>query len=186
MKWYALLPGIVAVGWAQWNLYSARSLTSDLRATRVGDVLTILILEDAQASNSASTGEERRSDLRIGAQGSYNRFGFQVGGGFQSGSLFQGRGETSRSERIRARLTARVVALDTVGNLIVEGQRTTRINGEEQLIRIRGKVRPIDVLPDNTVPSYALSELVLIYDGEGTLSRAQEPGLIARLLRLLF
>ncbi|GBD07467.1 Flagellar L-ring protein [bacterium HR21] len=186
MKWCVLFPWIVTLGWAQWSLYSARSLTSDLRAATVGDVLTILVLEDAQASNAAQTGEDRRSDLRIGVQGNYNRFGFQVGGGFQSGALFRGRGETSRSERIRARLTAQVIAVDTLGNLVVEGQRTTRINGEEQLIRIRGKVRPLDILPDNTVPSYALSELVLIYEGDGTVSRAQEPGLITRLLRLLF
>lgn len=186
MKWYILFPWAVMVGWAQWGLYGARSLTSDLRAATVGDVLTILVLEDAQASNTAQTSEDRRSDLRTGVQGSYNRFGFQVGGGFQSGSLFRGRGETSRAERIRAQLTAQVIALDSLGNLVVEGQRTTRINGEEQRIRIRGKVRPLDILPDNTVPSYALAELVLIYEGDGTVSRAQEPGLIGRLLRLLF
>ncbi len=186
MKSAVALLVVSTLAWAQWSTYSARSLTSDIRAAGVGDVVTILVIEDAQATNSAQTGEDRRSDLTIGVQGTYNRFGFQAGGRFQSGTQFQGRGQTSRSERIRARLTAQVVAVDSLGNLVVEGQRTTRINGEEQTIRVRGKVRPIDILPDNTVPSYALSELVLLYEGDGTVSRAQEPGLIARLLRLLF
>ncbi len=180
------LPVLSTLLWAQWGVYGARSLTSDLRAAAVGDVVTILVVEDAQASNVAQTGEQRRSELHLGIQGSYNRFGFQAGGRFQSGSDIRGRGETSRMERIRARLTAQIVAIDTLGNLVVEGQRTTRINGEEQTIRIRGKVRSLDILPDNTVPSYALAELVLIYEGEGTVSQAQEPGLIVRLLRLLF
>ncbi|MEN3026924.1 MAG: flagellar basal body L-ring protein FlgH [Chlorobiota bacterium] len=177
---------LLNVVWAQWSSYGLRSLTSDVRARGVGDVVTILVIEDAQASNAAQTGEQRRSDFRVGAQGSYQRSTFRAEGGFQGGAQFQGRGETSRSERIRARLTARVVAVDTLGNLVLEGERTTRINGETQAIRIRGTVRPADILSDNTVPSWALSELTLIYEGDGIVSRAQEPGLIARLLRLLF
>ncbi|MCS6966328.1 MAG: flagellar basal body L-ring protein FlgH [Candidatus Kapabacteria bacterium] len=186
MKAILVFPCVIALGWGQWSFYGVRSLTADIRAGQIGDVLTILVVEESQASNTAQTSEQRRSELSLGAQGNYNRFGLQTGGRFHSGSQFHGRGETSRSERIRARLTVQVVGKDTLGNLIVEGQRVTRINGEEQNIRVRGKVRPIDIGPDNTVPSYALSELVCIYEGDGSVSRAQEPGLIARLLRLLF
>jgi flagellar L-ring protein precursor FlgH len=186
MKTLVCFPLVALLGWAQWSQYGARALTSDIKAAAVGDVLTVLVVEEAQAANAAQTGEQRRSDLTVGLQGSFNRFGFQTGGRFQSGTQFQGRGETMRSERIRARLTVRVVAVDSVGNLLVEGRRTTRINGEEQTIVIRGKVRPLDISPENTVLSSALAELELSYDGDGTVSRAQEPGLIARLLRLLF
>lgn len=186
MKVVVSFPLLYAMLWAQWGLYGARSLTGDLRATAVGDVITIVVVEDAQASNAAQTAEQRNGELQMGLQSTFNQFGLKAGWRFQSGSDIRGRGETSRTERIRARLTARIVALDSLGNLVVEGQRTTRINGEEQTIRIRGRVRPIDLGPDNTIPSHALSELVLIYDGEGSVSRAQEPGLITRLLRLLF
>ncbi len=186
MKAVLCFPVLCVCLWGQWGLYGARSLTADLRAAAVGDVVTILVVEDAQASNAAQTAEQRNSELRMGLQGNFQQLGAGAGWRFQSGSDIRGRGETSRTERIRARLTARIVAIDTLGNFVVEGQRTTRINGEEQTIRIRGRVRPIDLGPDNTIPSYALAELVLIYEGDGSLSRAQEPGLIVRLLRLLF
>jgi len=127
---------------AQWGSYGVRSLTSDLRATAVGDVVTILVVEDAQASNAAQTGEQRGSTLGLGAEGSFGSHSGRVSGSFRSDAQFRGKGETSRSERIRARLTARVVAVDSLGHLVLEGRRTTRINGELQTIVLRGKVRP--------------------------------------------
>jgi flagellar L-ring protein precursor FlgH len=181
-----ILIGLPVLLQAQWGNYGARSLTSDLRATAVGDVVTILVVEDAQASNAAQTGEQRGSTLGLGAEGSFGSHSGRISGSFRSDAQFRGKGETSRSERIRARLTARVVAVDSLGHLVLEGRRTTRINGELQTIVLRGKVRPIDLGANNTVPSYALADLELLYEGDGTVTRAQEPGLIARLLRLLF
>jgi flagellar basal body L-ring protein FlgH len=64
----ALLP-IVAIGMmSPTSLYAQRvgsdgSLFTDIKAARVGDLLTVLVYEDAQASNSSQLKTEEKSDI---------------------------------------------------------------------------------------------------------------------------
>jgi len=70
--------------------------------------------------------------------------------------------------------------------LYIEGKRTTKINGETQTIMISGKIRPVDILPNNNVYSYNILDLSLTIEGDGSVSKIQEPGLITKFLRILF
>ena len=83
-------------------------------------------------------------------------------------------------------MSARIVEVDSAGNLNIEGKRTTKINGETQTIIIKGFVRPVDILPNNSVYSYSILDLTLTIEGDGTISKTQEPGLITKFLRILF
>ena len=83
-------------------------------------------------------------------------------------------------------LPLRVIDLEENGNLIIEGKRTTKVNGETQYVTIKGVVRPVDVRPDNSVYSYSILDLTLLIDGDGSVSEYQEPGLITKFLRMLF
>jgi flagellar L-ring protein precursor FlgH len=83
-------------------------------------------------------------------------------------------------------LTAKVLSVEPNGNLKIEATRTTKINGENQKITLSGLVRPVDLNDANSVYSYQVMDLTLIYDGDGTLSETQEPGLITKFLRFLF
>lgn len=171
---------------AQFVQNSSNSLFSDFKAFRKGDALTVLIVEDTKAGNSATTENGRKSSVGAG-------FGVSAGTGSTSGNLdlgtstdFKGDGSTSRNESIRSKLSARVVDLEENGNLIIEGKRTTKVNGETQYVTIKGVVRPVDVRPDNSVYSYSILDLTLLIDGDGTVSEYQEPGLITKFLRILF
>lgn len=174
-------------GYAQFLLNSSRSLFSDVKAFKAGDAIMVYIMEDTQADNSASTQENRTSEISGSISGGAGSTGFKANAGMGTGNNFQGSGSTSRKERIRSRLSARVVELDSLsGNLIIEGTRTTKINGETQKIIIKGFVRPVDVMPDNSVYSYSILDLSLFIEGDGSVSKIQEPGLITKFLRLLF
>ncbi|PKL79384.1 MAG: flagellar basal body L-ring protein [Ignavibacteriae bacterium HGW-Ignavibacteriae-4] len=171
---------------AQFVQNSSNSLFSDFKAFRKGDALTVLIVEDTKAGNSATTKNGRESSVGAG-------FGVSAGSGSSSGDVslgtstdFNGDGSTSRNESIRSKLSARVVDLEDNGNLIIEGKRTTKVNGETQYVTIKGVVRPVDVRPDNSVYSYSILDLTLLIDGDGTVSEYQEPGLITKFLRILF
>lgn len=171
---------------AQFIQNSSRSLFSDVKAFKPGDAIMVLIMEDTRADNSADTENQRSTSLGGG-------FDFQGGdtdlnydAGLETGTSHDARGSTTRQERIRSRLSARVVELDENGNLIIEGTRTTKINGETQTIVIKGYVRPVDVTPQNSVYSYNILDLTLIIEGEGSVSNIQEPGLITKFIRLLF
>lgn len=174
-------------GYAQFILNSSRSLFSDVKAFKAGDAIMVYIMEDTQADNSATTQENRTSEISGNLSGGAGSTSFKANVGLGTGNNFQGSGSTTRKERIRSRLSARVVELDSLsGNLIIEGRRTTKINGETQTIIIKGYVRPVDVMPDNSVYSYSILDLSLFIEGDGSVSKIQEPGLITKFLRLLF
>jgi flagellar L-ring protein precursor FlgH len=164
---------------------SSVSLFSDVKAFKVGDALMVLITEDTQAENNASLGNDRSTnlsgDLSAGSGGS-----FKGSVGLGTGNKFNSQGKASRSESIRSKLSVRVLTVEQNGNLSIEGKRTTKINGETQTITIKGIIRPVDILPNNSVYSYSILDLTLFIDGQGSVSETQEPGLITKFLRILF
>jgi flagellar L-ring protein precursor FlgH len=172
--------------YSQFIQNSSRSLFSDVKAFREGDAIMVLIIEDTQADNSAKTQNDRSTSVsgNVGYNtGSGNN---TMGGSLGTGTGHQGRGQTSRNEKIRSRLSAKVVEVVENGNLRIEGTRTTKVNGETQTVVIKGIVRPVDVRPDNSVFSYSILELTLLIEGDGSVSEIQEPGLLTKFLRLLF
>jgi flagellar L-ring protein FlgH len=171
---------------AQFNQITSRSLFSDVKAYREGDAVTILIVEETEAGNSATTDDSRSTDLSasLGLNGSKSSSSLKAG--VSSGNTFSGSGSTTRKESIKSKLSARITEVDDNGNLSIEGKRTTKINGENQTITIRGYVRPVDITPNNSVYSYNILDLTLIIEGDGSVTKTQEPGLITKFIRFLF
>lgn len=165
---------------------SSKSLFSDVRAFKPGDAITVLIIEDTQADNSANTASNRSTSLNASLDFGSGSSGFKGNGGLETGTEHQGRGNTSRTETIRSRLSVKVMETVDNGNLRIEGTRTTKVNGEMQTIVLKGIVRPVDIRTDNSIYSYSILDLTLFIEGDGTVSQVQEPGLITKFLRILF
>jgi flagellar L-ring protein precursor FlgH len=178
--------GIQTTVQAQWVDNARRSLFSDVKAYTVGDALTILIVEDTRADNTANTNQSATTNIGGTLQGGIGNTQGNVNGSIGTQNNFNGRGQTNRGETFRAKLTAKVLSVEPNGNLKIEATRTTKINGENQKITLSGLVRPVDLNDANSVYSYQVMDLTLIYDGDGTLSETQEPGLITKFLRFLF
>ena len=171
---------------SQFNQNSSRSLFSDVKAYKEGDALMVLITEDMQANNGAQTSHGRQDQINMGLTLPNVENSNKLNGNFSSGNDFTANGKTSRNERIRTKLSARVVSVDSNGNLQIEGTRTTKINGEVQTITIRGLVRYVDVRPDNSVFSYSILNLTLLIEGDGEISETQDPGIITKFIRFIF
>lgn len=171
---------------AQFTQNSALSLFSDVKAYKSGDALMVFIVEDTQADNSASTGTSRGTNLGAGLNLRAGNPSTSIEAGLNTDNQFSANGKTARNEKIRAKISARVINTEPNGNLIIEGKRTTKVNGETQTITINGVVRPVDILANNSVYSYNVLDLALIIEGDGSITEVQEPGLITKFLRLLF
>jgi flagellar L-ring protein precursor FlgH len=164
-----------------------RSLFSDQKATRVGDAVTVLVVEVSSASNDATTSSERQSDLSLSASGKVGSSSVpDVSLGVGTGNSFKWQGATTSHGSIRAKISARVDSVLANGNLVIDGKRTIIINGEEQTITLAGIVRPSDIQADNSVYSYNISDARIAFEGSGIVSRAQGPGWITKLLHWLF
>lgn len=164
-----------------------RSLFADQKATRPGDAVLVLVVETSSASNDASTSSERSSNLSFSAAGKAGTSNIpDVSVGVGSGNTFRGEGATSSRGSVRARLSARVDSVLANGNLMITGNRTIVVNGEEQIITLSGIVRPSDIQADNSIYSYNISDARIMFEGSGIVSRAQGPGWITKLLHWLF
>jgi flagellar L-ring protein precursor FlgH len=157
-------------------------LASDQRAQARGDILTIVIYENASASNKASTGSSKKTSLAgtINAGSSLNETG-QLG---LSGGT-DNTGSTGRSGQMVAQISVTVDEVLPNGDLHVAGEQTLKINGELTHIRIRGRVRPSDISSYNAVVSSRLADAAIDYDGSGFVTRSSKPGIISRLFNFL-
>lgn len=160
-----------------------RSLFSDQKANRIGDAVTILVVEALSASNDAQTSSSRNSDISISASGGSLPL---TGGNIGTGNQFKGQGATATRGSVRAKLSATVDSVLANGNLVVKGNRRIVVNGEEQSMMISGIVRPSDIQADNSVYSYNISDAQILFEGSGIVARASGPGWITKFLHWLF
>jgi flagellar L-ring protein precursor FlgH len=159
-----------------------RGLTSDRRAYRVGDVLTVQIIESSSAQSNANTSTEKNGGISLGWLSTTS----QRDAALNLGDNFSGRGQIQRSGRLLAQITVTVRDVDAqTGVLRVSGEQQILVNDERQDIRLEGRVRPVDIGDNNTVPSTRLSDARISYVGDGILGEKQKPGLLSRLLSLL-
>jgi len=161
-------------------------LDYDQTAHAVGDLVTIQIIEETQASRSATTNLNRASALdaevsaMMGLETRLTEIAPDVspsaGIGTGSSSSFSGEGATSRSGSLTATVTARVVGVLTNGNLVVVGRQEVKVNHEVQVLTIRGIIRPQDIKIDNTIPSTQVADAQIEYAGNGVVAEKQVPG----------
>jgi flagellar L-ring protein precursor FlgH len=172
---------IPAGSWAQGSLYT------DLKATDVGDVVTIIILEKTMASHSSGLDTEKESRFFTEGSGTgpmdfVNPFSLSA----NIGREHEGRGSTDRRGSIVGRMAATVVGVAPNGNLEIEGKREIVINDEKEILTITGTVRPQDISTDNVVYSTDIANTQIAYKGKGMVNSGNKPGIISRIVSFFF
>jgi flagellar L-ring protein FlgH len=173
-----------------WVGYSTMTdLTRDPRASRVDDVVTVIVAESASAVTSGNTQTQRKSSTTP----SISSFpGIKSPGAtsllaslpkISGDTELNGQGSTSRTTTLKTNLTARVVRVLPNGFLVLEGTKNVQINSEWQTVTVRGVVRPADLTADNTVSSDRIAQLEVKLDGKGVVNDAiRRPNFLYRLL----
>lgn len=149
---------------------SYRPLVSDNKAYRLGDVLTVQVVETSSAASSADTRAGRSSGLGVDYSDTLRK---SRAINLQLNNDFDGRGVTQRAGRLLAQLTVTVVGVEPNGDLRVSGQQEVEINREKQHIKLEGRVRPQDVTDGNVVLSTRLADSRISYVGDGDLALRQ-------------
>jgi len=165
---------------------SFHALTSDHRAYRVGDVLTVLVVENASATQSANTATDKTGGLGV----SVTNVGIApkkptLSANVNLNDNFEGRGSINRSGKLLAQLSVTVTAVAPNGDLLVAGKQLIEVNDEKQNIVLEGRVRRVDVSDSNTVLSSRIADAKITYVGDGVLGEKQKPGLVSRILSWL-
>ena len=168
-----------------WKEDASKNMFADKRARAVGDIITIIVQENAAASKQNST----KTSKSAGVDASLNTVlfsptasSFLTKGGqlpalkYSSKTDFDGGGSINNSEKITARIAVKVVDLLPNGNMIVEGRRDTAFAGDKQEAVLRGTIRSEDITSGNTVFSYNVADASIAYKSRGSVSDAQRKG----------
>ena len=163
---------------------------SDPRARNVGDILTIVIVEQTIVRNEERT--ERRNDTSLAARLEAYSLSEKT---FKSNVLprvdvrkeqdFAGEARQNSNSDVRASIAVVVVDVQPNGNLVVAGMRSVGVNDETRTLRISGLVRPLDVTADNTVTSAQVADARISIAGEGGNTRAVTRGPVGQLFDTL-
>lgn len=183
-----------------WQEENGRAyLYEDLRAMRVGDIITVKIMENHKGSKSADTKAERESTVKDGLTGStigipgLNLGSFMAGRALPGLSVnasaknkFGGKGATSRADTLTGTLSAMVTEVFPNGDLRIEGTREVTVNSEKQTMILSGVVRRVDVDTRNMVLSSAIADAKIQYTGLGVVDDVQRPGWLVRVLDWIY
>jgi flagellar L-ring protein precursor FlgH len=162
-------------------------LGSDVRASQVDDLVTIVVLEQASAVVQGATKTQRQSSVKstVAAAGGLTRAtgAWNNLANVNTQSQLNGQGATSRSTTLSTNLSARVTHVLPNGYLVVEASKEVDVNSEHQLVTVRGVIRPTDLSTANTINSDQIAQMELKIDGKGVVNDAvRRPFILWRVL----
>lgn len=174
-------------------LDTGTDMYNDLRARRVGDLITVQIVENSKAKKTDNTKAERDNTYVAGIgnllgyeaqfppqRGNNKTPSTMINANFQS--KHDAKAELTKEDTMTSAIGCTVTEVLPSGNLIVRGSRELQVNGETQYIILQGIVRQSDITTKNSVTSDQLADAKIHYTGRGVLSDKQTPGWLARLL----
>ncbi|MCC3145179.1 flagellar basal body L-ring protein FlgH [Halanaerobium sp. Z-7514] len=161
----------------------ASGLYQDYPNYNVGDIITVVIEENANAVQSANSDASQDSNYSSSSSGLLDFIPFFD---FSYSDSQSADGATQRSGTLEADITTRITELQENGNLKIVGTKTVKINGEIQEIKLEGVIRANDINFNNEVSSKRVAEANIEYQGEGTVGDKQRQGLLSRFFNRIF
>lgn len=160
---------------------------TDLRAHTVDDLVTVVVNENANAVSTGTTKTQRASSASSqttalgGTLSAANPLANLLN--TNNNTQLNGQGTTSRQTTLTTTLTARVIDVLPNGYLVIEGHKTVLVNSENQVVTLRGVVRPVDLSTANSVASDSIGQMELQINGKGVVNDSiRRPNFLYRLL----
>ncbi len=160
-------------------------LFADLKARRVGDVLTITLNESTNASKNAVTKTTKTTSVANTGPTVFGKTVTTKGVPILNTSMngadaFDGEGSSTQSNSLVGSLTVTVIDVQANGNLVVQGDKTLKLNQGDELVHVSGVIRPADIATNNTVTSDRLADARITYSGKGVVNSSNSMGWLAR------
>ncbi len=137
----------------RWEAFGApngamTNLQSDYKASRLNDLVTIVVVQRTTAQATGNVGTQRDFNTTSGISGLAGHIstsGITNLLTAQSSTKLKGTGSTDASTTMNTNLAGQVIAVLPNGNLVVEAERMVAINNQKETMLVRGVLRPGDV-----------------------------------------
>ncbi len=165
----------------QSNGYSKVSFFEDRTARNVGDILTVLLIENTTAKKETETEVKKESETKVPEPTLFQRvtdFGFQSS--VDNELAFKGEADSDQKNSLNGSISVTVTEVLASGTLRIRGEKWIRLNRGDEYIRISGLVRPDDIAADNSVMSVKIADARIAYSQTGELAHANTMGWLTR------
>ncbi len=171
--------------WSQNALFS--NLGMDLRASRVDDLVNIVVSEtfSAVANGDVKTQRQSTAQSSIASLAGITKATGPWANLAKTNTQTQlaGTGETSRGAVLTANLSARVTHILPNGYLVIEGTKRVQVSSENQVVTVRGVIRPVDLAPNNSISSNLIAQMEIQVSGKGVINDSiHRPNILYRIL----
>ena len=151
------------------------------RARKVGDPVTIVLVEHTAASKSASSKLDSSGNASItppttGLLNLFNKTDASASGA----RSFDGKGSADQANSLSGEVAVTVAEVYPNGTMLVQGQKRVTLNRGDEFVRIKGIIRMADVDAYNRVPSTRVADAQIAYTGKGDVARASRQGWLSR------
>jgi len=149
-------------------------ITTDVRAMRPHDLISVVVSENLNASTDGSVKNSRASNASSQVSALFGTL--HPGNAFQnlvnqnSTAGLNAQGTTATNSSLSTTLGGQVIEVLPNGMLVIEAARQVEFSEQTQTIVLRGLVRPEDISQQNQVLSTAISSLELEVRGKGIIS----------------
>ena len=165
--------------------FGAQALFEDRRPRYVGDILTILVSENVNASKNSAANASRSgsasTDLSVVPQVFSGLISNAQNADASGKNLLSAKGGANAANTFNGVITVTVVEVLPNGNLLVSGEKQMLINQGTEFIRFSGVVNPRTVSANNTVPSTQVADARIEYSAKGYIDEAQQMGWLQRI-----
>ncbi|MGL5337016.1 MAG: flagellar basal body L-ring protein FlgH [Enterovibrio sp.] len=171
------------------NAAKVQDYYSDTKPRQIGDVVTVLLQENTQASKKASSDTAKGNDLLLepiefgGKEITLNGSSFSYK--LKNDNKTSGENNANQSNSIQGSISVEVVNVLANGNLVVRGEKWLTLNTGEEYVRLSGTIRPQDIRPDNTIASTRISNARIQYSATGDRQDLQQQSWLARFFNII-
>jgi flagellar L-ring protein precursor FlgH len=166
--------------------YGYAPLYEGWKAHRVGDPLTIVLVERTIASKSSTSNLD--SDGSFGlvppATGVLSLFS-ESDATFGGNRGFKGKGTAGQENVLSGEITVTVSQVYPNGTMLVQGRKRVTLNRGDEYIEIKGIVRTADIDANNRVASTRVADARIAYTGKGDIARASRQGWLSRFFQII-
>ena len=162
------------------------ALYEGTRARRVGDPLTIVLVERTSASKSAASKLDSSCGFSITPPSTGNLSLFKSTDASMSGGRnFTGAGSADQANALSGEVSVTVAQVFPNGTMLVQGQKRVTLNRGDEFVQIKGIIRVADIDANNRVPSTRVADARIAYTGKGDVARASRQGWLSRFFSVI-
>ena len=163
-----------------------RYIFEDIKATRVGDLLTVILVEETNASKDYSLEAEKETTIDFPNPTIFGNDDITIEGknilnsSVTANREVEGEGELTQQNSLDGNITVTVTQVLANGYLVIKGEKLLTLNEGSEVVRISGIVRPTDISSNNMVESTKIANAHITYKGNGIVSDSSKPGWLTR------